>query len=332
MNKHRGLPKWRNIYNTTFHSIRDYFDNEHSREVVTFLFFVALSFLFWIMQSLSEDINTKYRIPIKFSNVPENTIFTNEIPSHIIVHLRDEATVLLNYNLEGIPPFEINFKEYSNHRNAFFLAPEQIISQIKKNLKNTTLITSMSVDTIAVYYTQGVGKKVKVLPVGNISTQPQYIVNGKATTDIDSVLVYAPDYLLDEIERIETQSFDASDLTETWKDVVPLQSRQGVKIVPDKVEVTIPVEELTTKSLTIPISVENLPSQVILRTFPASVNVDCVIPISRFSQFTEKEVCATVDYKDTHNISSRLPIKITRSAAQVIKVVPDSVEYILEYQ
>ena len=140
-------------------SVRSRLQSERSKDILTFLMFVALSFLFWMMQSLGEDMNTVYRIPIKYTNIPDNTIITCELPTSVTVHLRDEGAVLMNYNLEGIPSFEVDFKQYANSRNAFILTSEEIKNLIKKNLRNTTNLTSMSIDTLAVYYTQAAGKK-----------------------------------------------------------------------------------------------------------------------------------------------------------------------------
>lgn len=113
-------------------SVRSRLQSERSKDILTFLMFVALSFLFWMMQSLGEDMNTVYRIPIKYTNIPDNTIITCELPTSVTVHLRDEGAVLMNYNLEGIPSFEVDFKQYANSRNAFILTSEEIKNLIKK--------------------------------------------------------------------------------------------------------------------------------------------------------------------------------------------------------
>lgn len=300
------------------------------REIFTFLLFVALSFLFWVMQSLSEDMNTSYRIPIKYTNIPDDIIVTNDLPSTVTVHLRDEGAVLLNYNIEGIPAFEVDFRQYHTDHEFFILTSEQIKDQIKKRLKNTTNLTYISIDTLAVYYAQGVGKKVKVQVVGSVSTLPQCIQNGKITTDIDSVQIYAPERMLQTIDKVETDSFAVADLAATWKERVPLKKMNGVKMVPDEVVVTVPVEELTTKSFTVPIAVRNLPHDVSLLAFPAAVTIDCVIPMSRFSKLSERDVRVAVDYKETKNLPEKLAVKVIRAQGEVLRIVPDSVEYVIE--
>ena len=69
-----------------------------------------------------------------------------------------------------------------------------------------------------------------------------------------------------------------------------------------------------------------------LLTFPAVVNVDCMVPVSRFSQISAEDIAVAVDYKETRNAPEKLAIKITRTpgAAYYATVAPDSVEYILE--
>ena len=315
-----------------FQKIRTYLQSVRKREVLLFMFFVGLSFLFWVMQSLSEDMNTSYRIPIKYTNIPENVIITNELPASLTVHLRDEGAVLLNYNLDGIPALDIDFRQYQNGKGFFILTPEQIKDRIKKNLKNTTNLTYLSIDTLAVYYAQGVGKKVPLHITGTAATLPHCVLSGRITADIDSVQIYAPESLLNSIKVVETDTFAVKDLAATWQQQVPLRRRSGVKIVPEQVLVTIPVEELTTKSFTLPVGVDNLPADVALLTFPASVRVDCLIPMSRFADVTEADVQVAVDYECTSNAPQKLAVKTSYSMVEVLRIVPDSVEYILEHK
>lgn len=332
MTKRKKRLRIRVFLRQKFSGLRSRLQSERSKDILTFLLFVALSFLFWMMQSLGEDMNTVYRIPIKYTNIPDNTIITCDLPTSVTVHLRDEGAVLMNYTLEGIPAFEVDFRQYANDRNAFILTSEEIKSLISKNLRNTTNLTSLSLDTLAVYYTQAPGKKVKVRIEGSVTTVPQCIISGKIQSDVDSVQVYAPEYLLNTITSVETDSFAFKDLSQTLTQTVSLHRTKGVKIVPHQVKLTVPVEELTSKSIPVSVSVVNQPRNVNLLTFPATVRVDCMVPVSRFSQISAQDVSVSVDYNETRNAPEKLPLKITRTpgAAYYVKVVPDSVEYILE--
>lgn len=332
MTKRKKRLRIRAFLRQKFSGLRSRLQSERSKDILTFLLFVALSFLFWMMQSLGEDMNTVYRIPIKYTNIPDNTIITCDLPTSVTVHLRDEGAVLMNYTLEGIPAFEVDFRQYANNRNAFILTSEEIKSLISKNLRNTTNLTSLSLDTLAVYYTQAPGKKVKVRIEGSVTTVPQCIISGKIQSDVDSVQVYAPEYLLNTITSVETDSFAFKDLSQTLTQTVPLHRIKGVKIVPHQVKLTVPVEELTSKSIPVSVSVVNQPRNVNLLTFPATVRVDCMVPVSRFSQISAQDVSVSVDYNETRNAPEKLPLKITRTPGAVyyVKVVPDSVEYILE--
>ncbi|MCD7710386.1 MAG: YbbR-like domain-containing protein [Porphyromonadaceae bacterium] len=294
---------------------------------------MALSFLFWIILAFGEEMNIAYRIPIKYTNFPDNTIITYDLPTSLTAHLRDEGTVLMNYSLDGLPALEIDFRQYANSSDAFILTAEEIKEKIKKNLRNTTILTSISIDSLAVYYTQSSGKKVRLRITGTALTIPQCIISGEIRSDIDSVQVYAPEYLLNTISYIETDSFLIKDLNRTVTKTVPLRRISGVKTIPQEVKLTIPVEELTSKTISIPISVDNLPRNVSLYTFPAMTKVECLVPTSQFSLISTEDIGISVDYNDIRtSTNDKLALKIDRlpSSVQYITLSPDSVEYILD--
>ena len=89
MTKRKKRLRIRAFLRQKFSGLRSRLQSERSKDILTFLLFVALSFLFWMMQSLGEDMNTVYRIPIKYTNIPDNTIITCDLPTSVTVHLRD---------------------------------------------------------------------------------------------------------------------------------------------------------------------------------------------------------------------------------------------------
>ncbi|MCD8287915.1 MAG: YbbR-like domain-containing protein [Porphyromonadaceae bacterium] len=313
--------------------LRTLLRNKRYKEFIIFLLFVALSFLFWIILAFGEEMNIAYRIPIKYTNFPDNAIITYDLPTSLTAHLRDEGTVLMNYSLDGLPALEIDFRQYANSSDAFILTAEEIKEKIKKNLRNTTILTSISIDSLAVYYTQSSGKKVRLRITGTALTIPQCIISGEIRSDIDSVQVYAPEYLLNTISYIETDSFLIKDLNRTVTKTVPLRRISGVKTIPQEVKLTIPVEELTSKTISIPISVNNLPRNVSLYTFPAMTKAECLVPTSQFSLISTEDIGISVDYNDIRtSANDKLALKIDRlpSSVQYITLSPDSVEYILD--
>ena len=54
--------------------IRDFLLSKKSREFLIFLFFVFVSFFFWLLQVLNDDYETEFSIPIRMKNVPDNVV------------------------------------------------------------------------------------------------------------------------------------------------------------------------------------------------------------------------------------------------------------------
>ena len=169
--------------------------------------------------------------------------------------------------------------------------------------------------------------------VGSVSTVPQCVINGEISSGIDSVTVYAPSYILNSIKTIETDSFALRNLSDTTVYDLSLKKIRGAKIVPDRVKIMVPVEEITMKKMTLAVKIENIPDNMTMLLFPATVEVSYMLPISHFAKVTAGDIEIGVDYGQIKNNSgNKLAVKVLKQPSFVkhLQVVPDSIEYILE--
>ena len=290
------------------HNANVFFRSERSKEVITFLLFLGLSFLFWVLQSLNEEVEASFKIPIRFTNVPDKVMITNEYPQYLDIRIRDNGTTMMNYMIDRFVPVEIDFNQYQNKRGQFTISLAKLSTLVRKQLKNTTGLVSISPDSLTLYYSQNKGAKFKLRLVGSVSTIPQCVINGEISSGTDSVTVYAPSYILNSIKR-------------------------GAKIVPDKVKIMVPVEEITMKKMTLAVKIENIPDNMTMLLFPATVEVSYMLPISHFAKVTAGDIEIGVDYGQIKNNSgNKLAVKVLKQPSFVkhLQVVPDSIEYILE--
>ncbi|MCH5328020.1 MAG: YbbR-like domain-containing protein [Coprobacter sp.] len=307
--------------------------SDRSKEVFTFLLFLLLSFIFWALQSLDEDVDGTFTVNVKYVNVPERVVFTSDLPDKIDIRLRDKGTVLMGYLMNRIPAIEIDFRRYENKNGVFVITQAQLSSLLHKSLKNTTGLLAVTPDSIPVYYTDNAGKKYRVRLRGSFSSEPQCVIYGEIEMSSDSVMVYAPSSVLKNIKEIVTDSLVLTALSDTVRVSLNLSGIQGAKIVPDKVEVMVPVEEITTKTLSLPVVPQNLPVGISMLTFPASVQVSCMIPVSQFSKIQAEDFAVGVDYEQLQDdLGKKIEVQVLNKPLFVnnISVNPDSVEYILE--
>ena len=321
-------------FKSIVHKIGTIFRQERTRELFTFLGFVLLSLIFWFMQGLNDEVENSFEIPVELQNLPEKTTLINDLPTHIEVRIRDKGPVMLGYAIEGLSPLQINFKEYDKGHNSFLLSPSQLETILRKSLRATTAVVSINPDTIRVLYTHNAGKRVKLVVKGTATTTPQCVLSGDMTADIDSVMVYGDLASLKHLKEVYTTDFEAKRLNDTLRTVVRIAKLPNLRIVPEQVTVTIPVEEMTSKTLSIPIVPQNVPQGWSLLTFPSSVQLSCMMPFSKFTAVSEESFLLGVDFAElsSHPSSNKLSVKILNSPEFVrnISLSQDSVDYILE--
>ena len=84
---------------TVLIDIKAFLHRQRWKEALIFFCFVLLSFGFWLLQSLQQEYETDMSIPIRYTNVPDDIIFTNKIPQAINIRIKDKGSALLNYTI-----------------------------------------------------------------------------------------------------------------------------------------------------------------------------------------------------------------------------------------
>ena len=104
---------------------------------------------------------------------------------------------------------------------------KKILSQLNVSSK----ILSIKPDTLEYIYSEGKSKLVPVRFQGKVTAGLQYYVSDTICKP-DSVLVYAPEGILDTITTAYTQNITLENISDTTRRRVPLTSERGVKFVP----------------------------------------------------------------------------------------------------
>ena len=89
----------KHIYLNITRKIKNFLLSEKSREFFVFLFFFVVAGGFWLLQTLNNDYETEFSIPVRLKGVPNNTVITSEPAAELRIKVKDKGTVLLNYML-----------------------------------------------------------------------------------------------------------------------------------------------------------------------------------------------------------------------------------------
>lgn len=328
-----GKKNIKDILRNTKDKVRDFLLTEKCREFLIFLFFVAISFGFWMLQTLDGTFETEFSIPLRLKDVPKDVIITSDLQDEVKVKVEDRGTVLLNYMLgRSFLPISINFSDYENTSSRVVLPYEDLRKRVSSQLNSTTKLLSVYPDSIGFVYSQGQYKKVPVSVSGKITPGIQYYISGIKLSP-DSVIVYAPAEVLKTVQTAYTMPLDCENLTESVSLRTSLKRIDGAKYDPSFCDVSVSVDMYSEKTVEVPVVGIGFPANKTLRTFPSKVKVTFKVGLSGYSSVNADDFFIGVKYSDllkTTKDNIDLVVTTTNPNVSNIRVVPSSVDYLIE--
>lgn len=306
-----------------------------SKETFLFLFFVVIAALFWVLLSFNNNMTRDITINVVV-NKPKNVTLINDVPSTVTVTVKDRGLSFLKSFFQSAPTIELDLNKYINEKNSTMeIAPNQLINEVRRAINNEATIIKVIPESIVSKYTTLPGKKVPVNwedNIENIIPDKQFVINPDLIkTDPDSVVVYALDQAtLLKVNEVDISTVEVANLTSTFTKEVTMKGINNVKIVPDKVKLTVPVEPLIRKDFNASISLRNQPHGVKVLVFPPSVDVTFLVPQSHYRDPVNLTVI--VDYNDIDPKNNKVNIKLGEVSGNYTNVtLPiDSVNYLIE--
>ena len=302
------------------------------KEFALFLLFLGISYIFWLMLTLNNETHEDIDVPITFYNVPDSVTMISEPPTEIKVSVRDKGSALFKYQFGEPKTMKINWLDYATKENKLLLNSIDLSAKLRDYFGSGSQIQTVTPDSISILFTTNPGRLVAVRVEADLHPAFGKVIYGPITSNVDSVRLYSIEDLPHSLTAVETQPIVRGNLSDTTSLTVRIRSMHGVRIIPDHIKITIPVEPLISRKQSASVIVKNLPDSLNLITFPSRVEVSYLIPMSLYSK-DPYEVNAYVDYKDSnHGTTSKLPVTLSLlpDIYQNTDVTPDSVEYVIE--
>lgn len=319
-----------------YEAIKNFLFSWVNKEFLVFLFFLALSGIFWLLMTLNENFEREASIPVRITNVPNNVVLTSSDTDTITMVLRDKGLTLLGYQYgDRLSTIDINFKDYARSNGYGMVTATELQQLASKQLLASTSITEFKSKHVEYFYNNGISKRVPVRWSGQVTPRQPYFIS-EVIYSPDSVDVYASEQRLDSIKVAYTAPLNYSDFKDSLAVTARLQAGRGVKMVPDVVKIKFLTDILTEESFeNIPVRGINMPEGVTLRTFPATVKVKFVTGVSRFATIKPQDFKVVVDYNELaanpsdkcHVILQSIPQGIQRASINITHI-----DYLLEVQ
>lgn len=306
-------------------------DEIRGRNVGTFMVFLGISFLFWVLMSLNDDIQRDFVLPVKLENVPSDVTLLTSEPSTINLTIKDKGSALVRYALGTNPALTFNFNDIQVDNNRIVITRQKANNAIR-GIFGQAQVMALNPDSISVPFTRRPPVTVKVrLTTDDISAAPQFMVSGNITFTPDTVRLYAARSLRN-ITTIPTEPLNATNLRDTTEMELRLIPPEGMRAIPATVKVRIPVEALILTTCNVPIHVENVPVGKHLVLFPAEAKVSYLIPMSMYNSGEKPNFKVIADFRHRSQITGRMALRLP-SLSNIYHspmLLTDSVEYIIE--
>lgn len=269
-----------------------------NKEFLIFLFFLALSFTFWLLITLNESYEKELEIPVYITNVPKNVVITSQSEDTITVTVKDKGFSLLAYMTNKRTPLAFNFDAFVNKAaGKGTISAADITRMAYLQLYTSTRISSVKPDHIEFYFNYGESKRVPVRLAGKIVPGKAYYLAGRKVWP-EIVTVYAQQKVLDTLKYVSTTDLDITNFSDTVVRTVELRHVKGIKTVPAKVRIALYPDILTEETKEVPITAINMPPGKVLRTFPSKVTVRFAVGATMFRNVTPDQFSVVADYNE----------------------------------
>jgi YbbR domain-containing protein len=247
--------------------------------------------------------------------------------------VKDRGTVLVNYLLgQTLYPITLDFNDYTDKGSQVRIPASTLTKRVISQLNQSTKLSTIKPDTLELIYTRGEGKKVPVQLRGEVKAERQFYISDILYSP-DSVMVYAPQELLDTIQAAYTEALYVEQITDTTRHRVNMMPVKGARFTPSYSDVTFLVDMYSEKTVEVPVLGVGFPDDEVLRTFPSKVHVTFQVGLSQFKHVTSDDFEVVVDYQtlqEEKREKCRPTLVKSPSNVNHVRISPLEIDYIIE--
>lgn len=294
-----------------------------------FLIFVGVSAVFWLILALNDSAQNHFNVNLKIVNMPDSVTFISDVPEKLHVTVSDKGTNLWRNGVLKHPSITIDFKEYSTD-GVLKYSYNDLITSLRETFGGTATVTSLSLDSLQLFYTTNPGRRVPIVIDCKVYPASGNTLEGNIKASPGSVYVYGAKDIIDTLRYVTTEPMTLRDISETTNVEIKIKKIKNVRVLPSKVNLTIPIEPLVRKEAMISVDAINVPEGEELLLFPSKVPVEYYVAMSRLNDDEDPNIHLIVDYLQIpFSKSGRLKIEKEAYPERLknLQVRTDSVEY-----
>ena len=251
--------------------------NISGRDLAVFMLALLLAFSIWLIHNLGLKYNDYLTASVKAECNIEGHTNISLNTSDVIARCRATGYKAIMSDIKARRrPVTVTFnKSVMRHKEGdlFYVLSSDLTEYTHLIYGDGVTLEYFVSDSVFFRFPEVDHKKVPVQPVYSVSYMPQHISKGELEIIPDSVTLYGQARVLETIDKVLTDPIKHSYLSSDIQGLVRLEKIKDVRMSVSEVHYLLDVSRYVEMNMTLPITVENVPSDKKLIVFPSKADV-----------------------------------------------------------
>lgn len=303
------------------------------KRFLVFISCLLLAIAGWLFLALNNKYVYTAKTVLVYTNFPQKKAFHPLQSDTVDLQVEGTGWQLIFARLR-INPQSISVSLNKLNASNFVLLSEQLYN-VNRQLESSQKIISVIPDTLYFDFSKRSVKRVPVKLSSRFDFVRQYGISSLIEITPRYVTLSGPQKELEKIKSWDTDTLTLHNLqnTTTTRLAMKQNKLKNVNIFPNSVEVKIPVDEFTEKTIEVPLKVINNIEYYDLKLYPKKVKVTFLVALSSYSRINDDFIEARVDVNEWKQLNHhQLTVQLSRfpDYCKMIKIVPNKIDFIIE--
>ncbi|MDX2174828.1 MAG: YbbR-like domain-containing protein [Bacteroidota bacterium] len=309
-----------------------YLNTSKKKPSKTSAFFVCLLIAsgLWLVHALNTVYNYSLKVPITFSNIPQNKIPLNDLPSRLTLDIKASGLKLLFIVFNKTKPISINFNDLkTNNKQLNYILSSSTIN-FNPVLKFEVQIKQINPDTL--YFTERSGFQKSVII--KVPLQLKCAQGFGYKTPViypSSISIWGDTAVIKNIDTVYTEALNLNNLNMGFtKELAIIKPNSNINLNQSKINVSIEVDKLIEQTISIPVTIFNTEEFKQANIFPQKVKVKFTSIQNTFNISDTANFKATIKVsKNAKNNKQTVVLSSFPGNVSVLSIEPKEVEVLL---
>ena len=263
-----------------------------------FVLFLFLSFLISLLVKLSNNYTQTLNFEFSPTGLKSNEVIISEVPKSINVTISGRGFELLKYYIEK-PVIEVDFSQLRKNNTQYVWSESEQLDKIINHFDSKIVVKSINPDTVVFPFDSQFIKKVPVMVIVNPTFAVGFDLIDDFRSSPDSITVTGPESMLKIINSVSTKKIELNEINSAVDFPVELNispSLSQLNFSHQSVSVVANVGKFTEGMVNIPVTIVNVPEDLIINFFPKEISVVFYSSLEAYANINEADFIVECDF------------------------------------